>query len=165
MQQECSSDGMPCDPKGCCIDRLKSVIATSAEGRLTPERVKLLRLVCEFSGHFDVDDVSQELGERGSSISKATVYRTLPLLERAGIIRRAGLEQAGQRTQYEHIWGREHHDHLVCLNCGAEMEFSDPAIEVLQDAVAKRHDFILHSHHLDLVGLCSSCAATPEIQP
>lgn len=161
MQQQCTDDCTPCDPKGCCIDRLRTIIAARAEGRLTAERVKLLRLVCDINGHFDSEEVTRQLRQRGLGISKATVYRTLPLLERAGIIRRTGLETAGQRTLYEHIWGREHHDHLICSDCGAMVEFSDPAIEVLQDAVARRHGFVLHSHHLDLVGLCERCAAAP----
>jgi Fur family ferric uptake transcriptional regulator len=141
------------------------MVASQAEGRLTPERVQLLRLVCDLKGHFDSDQVTGQLQKRGLNISKATVYRNLPLLERAGIIRKTGLDKPGQRTRYEHVWGREHHDHLACSTCGAVVEFTDPAIEVLQDAVAKRHGFVLHSHHLDLVGLCSSCADRPGAQP
>jgi Fur family ferric uptake transcriptional regulator len=122
----------------------------------------LLRAVCKIEGHFDAEGVVSQLDHEDVAVSQATVYRTLPLFEQAGIIRRVGLDRPSEKTIYEHVWGRQHHDHLLCSACGAVVEFTDPAIEVLQEAVAKRHGFELHSHHLDLVGLCLDCAAGRE---
>jgi len=159
MQQECEPDCLPCDPKGCCISRLKQEFAERRIGRLTRERISLLRSVCKIEGHFDADQVVSQLDSDAVAVSQATVYRTLPLLEQAGIIRRVGLDRPNEKTVYEHVWGRQHHDHLLCSACGAVVEFTDPAIEVLQEAVARRHGFTLHTHHLDLVGLCSKCSS------
>ena len=86
------------------------------------------------------------------------VNRTLPLLVEAGIVGRACREEeVGGAAVYEHVWGHPHHDHLVCMQCGKTVEFSYPAIEVLQDAVAREHGFELVRHHLELVGLCFDC--------
>lgn len=99
------------------------------------------------------------LHARGRRISLTTVYRNLPLLIEAGIIRRACLseEKKGGGTSYEHIWGQEHHDHLVCAHCGLRVEFSYPAIDVLQEAVARSYGFKLERHHLELIGCCPDC--------
>ncbi len=162
MQQACGSDCSPCDPKGCCISRLRQQFAERRIGRLTRERITLLRSVCKIENHFDADCLLARLDDEGVAVSPSTVYRTLPLLEQAGIIRRVGLDRPSDKTSYEHVWGRQHHDHLICSACGLVVEFTDPAIEVLQEAVAKRHGYALHTHHLDLVGLCAGCSGRQE---
>ena len=96
---------------------------------------------------------------QGYTLSLTTVYRNLALLVQAGIIRRASIQEDASTggVWYEHIWDHEHHDHLVCSHCGMKVEFSYPAIEILQEAVAKEHGFILESHHLELIGMCPDC--------
>lgn len=120
-------------------------------------------MICGYKGHFDTETLEQAARERGAAVSQATIYRTLPLLERAGIIRRASVfgRAANEGVQYEHVWGAVHHDHLVCSRCGMVVEFTYPAIEVLQEAVAAEHGFRLHRHHLELVGLCGQCQEEP----
>ncbi len=147
-----------CSTKGTCFDRLASVLASSG-GRLTKERLSLLRIVCDIDGHFHPYHVLDLLREQGYTMSLTTVYRNLSLLIQAGIIRRTSVndESGIGGTRYEHIWDHEHHDHLVCSRCGRTIEFSYPAIEVLQEAVAKEHGFTLESHHLELTGTCSAC--------
>jgi Fur family ferric uptake transcriptional regulator len=99
------------------------------------------------------------LAEKGYTLSLATVYRTLSLLVQAGIVRKvsAGEDVDIGGSWYEHIWRREHHDHLVCLRCGRVIEFSYPAIEILQEAVARDHGFLLEGHRLELTGTCPDC--------
>lgn len=110
--------------------------------------------------HFRPEDVAENMRSSGHPVSVVTVYRSLPLLVEAGIVRRACLaEETGGGAVYEHVWGHPHHDHLVCLRCGKTVEFSYPAIEVLQDAVAREHGFDLVRHHLELVGVCADCRA------
>ena len=58
---------------------------------------------------------------------------------------------------YEHVFDREHHDHLICLSCGKIIEFSNPEIEILQDNVCNRHDFTPSEHVLKISGLCKNC--------
>jgi Fur family ferric uptake transcriptional regulator len=60
---------------------------------------------------------------------------------------------------YERAWKDEHHDHLICTKCGKVVEFEYPAIDVLQEAVAGEHGFLLTDHHLELMGVCRECQA------
>jgi len=125
--------------------------------RRTGEREAILDVVLGLGEHFTPEDVARKLRGRGSRLSVVTVYRNLPVLCEAGILRRTCLS-AGE-TKYELIWGHEHHDHLICCVCHDVVEFQYEAIEVLQEAVAARHGFALTSHHLELVGICPACQA------
>lgn len=128
-------------------------------GRWTRERVAILQVIREMRGHFLPEEVERRLRKRGHQISLTTIYRNLPLLVEAGIIRRACVseEKRGGGSTYEHIFGKEHHDHLICAHCGLKVEFSYPAIDVLQDAVAQSYGFKLERHHLELIGCCPDC--------
>lgn len=138
---------------------------------MTPERELLLRSVCSMTRHFTHEELMASLRRRGARVSQATVYRALPLLEEAGIIRRASVYTLGGSGApvFEHVHGREHHDHLVCSACGRVVEFHYPGIEALQELVAREHGFRLQRHHLELVGLCAACqpetAAPHEAAP
>lgn len=147
-----------CSPRGTCVDNFKSLLL-SQRGRLTTERIALLKIVCDIKGHFHPYHVLDLLRKQGYSLSLTTVYRNLSLLVQAGIIRRVSVsdDTGVGGAWYEHIWRREHHDHLVCSCCGATVEFSYPAIEILQEAVAKDHGYTLESHHLELTGICPAC--------
>lgn len=125
--------------------------------RRTGEREAILDVVLGLGEHFTPEDVAKKLRGRGSRLSVVTVYRNLPVLCDAGILRRTCLS-AGE-TKYELVWGHEHHDHLICCVCHDVVEFQYEAIEVLQEAVAARHGFALTSHHLELVGICPACQA------
>jgi Fur family ferric uptake transcriptional regulator len=126
-------------------------------GRLTDERRTLLQVVRNKKGHFEAEDIFRELQKKGHKVSLATVYRNFSVMVEAGILRRVALGLERAPMQFECIWGQEHHDHLVCLGCGKKVEFSYPAIDVLQEEVAREHSFTLVGHHLELHGLCSAC--------
>jgi len=154
LKPECET----CSPNGYCVDNLSSIVSSTG-GRLTKERLSLLQIVCDIDGHFHPYHVLDLLKAQGHNLSLTTVYRNLALLVQAGIIRRASIrEDTGTGgVWYEHIWDHEHHDHLICTQCGLRVEFSYPAIEVLQEAVAREHGFTLENHHLELMGTCPDC--------
>ncbi len=159
MQQDClKKDCSHCTQDGYCVDNFLSVLRSHG-GRLTKERIVLLKTACDIKGHFHADHLLKLLREQGYKLSLVTVYRNLALLIEAGVIRRASVHEDTRSggAWYEHVWGREHHDHLVCSCCGVKIEFSYPAIDVLQEAVAKEHGFELERHHLELIGLCPEC--------
>jgi len=116
------------------------------------------------AGHFKLEDLAQHLEETGIRVSQATLYRSLPLLEEAGVIRRAIHLGTAPRDGaiYEHL-DRSHHDHLVCATCGRTVEFEYPAIEVLQEAIAREHGYVLKRHHLELVGICAGCRGADNL--
>jgi Fur family transcriptional regulator, ferric uptake regulator len=123
--------------------------------RLTPARRAIVEAVLQHAGHFAIEELLTDLRARGLAASKATVYRSLPLLTEAGILSPAVL--TGEERTYERAVGREHHDHLICRGCGKVIEFEYEAIEVLQRELAARYGFTLEGHLLQLIGRCAAC--------
>jgi Fur family transcriptional regulator, ferric uptake regulator len=70
------------------------------------------------------------------------------------------VDASAEPRTYEAIFGREHHDHLICRRCGKVVELEYEAIEVLQRAVAARHGFELDEHQLQLIGRCGACRSS-----
>ncbi len=130
--------------------------------RLTQARAAIVEVALARSGHYPIEDLIADLKARGIRGSKATVYRTLPLLAEAGFVRCAVV--AGDAKSYETTYGREHHDHLVCGKCGKVIEFQVEEMEILQREVAGRHGFRLETHHHELVGSCPDCLAAQPAQ-
>ncbi len=147
-----------CANEGECIVIFNKYIKSTA-GRLTQERKILLKTICNTKGHFQPEQIAEIFKKEGLKVSLPTIYRNLSLLLKAGIIRQAevlpGKKSGG--TYYEHVWGRVHHDHLICSQCGRRIEFNYPAIDVLQDEVARQYGFKLEQHHLELMGICPEC--------
>lgn len=125
--------------------------------RLTAARAAIVEAALEREGHFPIEELVADLRSRGIRGSKATVYRTLPLLTGAGIVQHAVI--SGDNHSYETSFGREHHDHLLCRHCGKVVEFEFDAFEILQKEIAARHGFTLEGHLHQLVGLCRDCRA------
>ena len=124
--------------------------------RLTEARAAIVEAALARKGHYPIEDLIADLRQRGIRGSKATVYRTLPLLAEAGILEPAII--AGEVKSYETTFGRHHHDHLRCSRCGRVVEFEFEAFEILQREVAAKYGFRLEGHHHELVGVCPDCA-------
>ena len=125
--------------------------------RLTEARAAIVEAALARSGHYPIEELIADLKRLGIRGSKATVYRTLPLLAEAGIVKPAIV--AGDSKSYETTYGADHHDHLVCSRCGKVVEFEFEQFERLQHEVAGRHGFRLESHHHELLGTCPDCLA------
>lgn len=123
--------------------------------RLTEARAAIVEAALAREGHYPIEDLIADLKARGIRGSKATVYRTLPLLAEAGILQPAII--AADTKSYETTFGREHHNHLLCSECGKVVEFEFEAFEILQRDVASKHGFRLSSHYHELVGTCPDC--------
>lgn len=136
-------------------DRLREYLR-GQKLRFTPERQSLLQAALGYPGHFDAEEMVAHLRRRRSRVSRATIYRTLALFERCGILRKSLLKQG--RGIYETALGRDHHDHIVCAGCGRIDEFYDERVERLQDEVAGHLGFQILDHLHELVGLCRACA-------
>lgn len=106
--------------------------------------------------HLSVDDVLKLVQKRDAEVGRTTVYRTLKLLQQAGLA--SPLEVGGQ-TRFEHEYNRQHHDHFICDACGDIIEFQSPDIERLQDEVAETLGFVIQGHRHQIFGLCRKCAA------
>jgi len=124
--------------------------------KLTPQRVRIFEKAFETHEHFSAEKLYEWLRqEDGPKVSRATVYRTLDMLERGGFIE--SLDVGRGELVYEHVLGHKHHDHLVCTECGRIEEFQDERIERLQEENARKKGFVLKDHVLRLMGLCADC--------
>ncbi len=101
--------------------------------------------------HMSAEDVYRELLAENQEIGLATVYRVLTQFEQAGLLKRSNFESG--KAVFELEQG-QHHDHLVCLQCGRVEEFYDAEIEKRQQAIAKERGFSLQDHALSLYGNC-----------
>lgn len=130
------------------IDELKSTGL-----KATLPRLKILEI---FQGgrqrHMTAEDVFRVLLEERSDIGLATVYRVLTQFEQAGLLNRSNFESG--KAVYELNEG-QHHDHLVCLDCGRVEEFYDAEIEKRQHAVAEIKGFAIADHSLSIYANCT----------
>jgi Fur family ferric uptake transcriptional regulator len=130
--------------------------------KLTQGRTTILESVDACEGHFDADELYDILKRAGAKVSRATVYRTLPLLVKTGVIKET--VRSGDRSRYEHSFGHSHHDHLECISCGKIVEFKVDEIERLQDRLCRRNGFKAVDHQLFIRGYCSACAKKVKAQ-
>ena len=130
------------------IDELKSTGL-----KATLPRLKVLEIFQKGNQrHMSAEDVFRILLQEHSDVGLATVYRVLTQFEQAGILSRSNFE--GGKAIYELNEG-QHHDHLVCLDCGKVEEFFDAQIEDRQNAVAVAKGFMIAEHALSLYAHCT----------
>jgi Fur family ferric uptake transcriptional regulator len=121
--------------------------------KATLPRLKILEIFQQGRHrHMSAEDVYRELLAENQDIGLATVYRVLTQFEQAGLLKRSNFESG--KAVFELDQG-EHHDHLVCLQCGRVEEFYDAEIEKRQRLVAQEHGFSLQDHTLALYAVCA----------
>ena len=124
--------------------------------KLTDQRRIIVKVLSESketygeSDHPDVDELYSRVSKEDSKISIATVYRTVKVLEEAGILVKHDFK-AG-KARYEQI-RESHHDHLIDVKTGEIIEFVDEEIEKLQKKVADKYGYQLVDHKLELYGI------------
>lgn len=118
--------------------------------RMTEQRRVIARVLSVAQDHPDVEELYRRAHAIDPHISIATVYRTVRLFEEAGIIARHDFRDG--RSRYEEAT-ETHHDHLIDMKTGKVIEFVDPEIEALQDAIARRLGYRLIDHRLELYGV------------
>ncbi len=123
--------------------------------RVTPERFVILEAVLNSKGHFDADELYLKIKSSGHKVSRATVYNTLDLLQEFGFISKYRFGE--NHSRFEKTFGRPHHDHLICLECGEIIEFVNDKILQIQTEVCKEKKFRPQSSTLQIFGICSKC--------
>ncbi len=130
------------------VDELKS-----SGLKATLPRIKILEVFQQTARrHMTAEDVYKSLLAEGADIGLATVYRVLMQFEQAGLLTRSNFESG--KSVFELNQG-QHHDHLVCLDCGRVEEFFDPEIEQRQRTIAVTRGFELQEHSLALYARCN----------
>ena len=125
--------------------------------RRTEQRDLILDTFLSTEEHLTSEDLYGLIHKIDPDVGLTTVYRTLKLLTDAGLAREVRFGDG--KTYYEHHYNHEHHDHMICTECGKVIEFFSPEIEALQDQMASNFGFRPTHHSLRLWGLCSECQA------
>lgn len=123
--------------------------------RWTQQRDTLLEVIEDAEGHQDADGLYRLARDRDPPISLSTVYRTLAILKRHGLVDELHLSE--EHHHYE-AKTAERHFHFVCTSCGAVTEFTGAAVDRLSEELRREHGFDVQAIDLDVSGRCARCA-------
>lgn len=125
--------------------KLEEYLASKALNQ-SESRNQLVEMLFEQSEHFTIQELIKRIGHKYPRIGAATVYRNVPVLLDAGVIKETLTDDEGVR--YYEVAGSDHHDHLVCVDCKRIFEFHDDRIERAQDRVSAAMKFapVKHRH-------------------
>jgi Fur family ferric uptake transcriptional regulator len=141
----------------------------------TTQRELILEVFLRTEEHVSSERLYELVRSEDQTVGHTTVYRTLKLLTECGLAREVRFGDG--RAHYEHNYNHEHHDHMICTDCGLIIEFFSPDIEAMQDEMAAKYGFLVTQHSLRLFGLCAECqqktqhaphpasAAQPRVRP
>ncbi len=121
----------------------------------TSQRDDIARVFFASNRHISVEELYREVRKVNPRVGYATVYRTVRLLRESGLAAERHFHDGEAR--FENVEREQHHDHLICERCGRIVEFSNTAIEELQERVARTLDFVISGHKLELYGICGDC--------
>ena len=124
--------------------------------KLTSPRKIILEAVFTTHEHFNVDAMYDLIRQTHSNVSRATIYRTMPLLVEAGLIKQSVRCQA--KDYYEHIYGHSNHLHLICKVCGEIIEADSKEVEKAIEKIALKYNFSATEFDLAARGICSTCS-------
>ena len=121
----------------------------------TSQRDDIARVFFGSNRHISVEELYRDVRKVNPRVGYATVYRTVRLLRECGLAAERHFHDGEAR--FENVEEEHHHDHLICERCGRIVEFSNPEIEELQETVARKLDFVISGHKMELYGICGDC--------
>ena len=124
--------------------------------KTTRQRNTIISTFFRLRGHISVEELLNEVKKANPKIGYATVYRTLHLLVESGLVQERRFGDGLAR--YEGHSEVEHHDHMICLECGKIREFSNPRLLQIQEQLAEENGFKIFRHRLELYGACEDPA-------
>ncbi len=121
--------------------------------RLTGPRRAIIEAVFSTGKHFTADELLKWARRRDKSVSRATVYRTLPLLTASGLVRE--MDFGKDHKFYDPNYAEHpHHNHIICQDCGKIVEFKSQKIEHLENEISLRLGFAVRAHRLQITATC-----------
>ena len=122
--------------------------------RLTPQRMMVLDAIENSEHHISAEEIYAQVITKYPHLNISTVYRTLELLHRLGLVTETDL--GGGRVRY-HPADKGHHHHLVCQECGRVIDLDESVMDNLKKVLKKDYDFTPDIRHLALFGICADC--------
>lgn len=123
------------------------------KNRITPERFEVMDAALDYDGHFGADDLYILMKNSNSSVSRATVYKTLELLVQCDLLSKRHFGE--NLTRYESSFKKQTHDHLICMDCGRIVEFTDKKIKEMPEKISKDLGFEFESYSFNIFARCS----------
>lgn len=124
------------------------------KNRITPERFEVMDYALEHDAHFGADELYIQMKNANSRVSRATVYNTLELLEQCNLLIKRNF--GDNITRYESNFKRQIHDHLICVDCGKIVEFSDQRIKDIPSEISENLGFELDSYSFNIFARCKN---------
>ncbi len=122
---------------------------------MTPQRMMILAAIENSDDHISAEEIYSQVVAKYPNVNISTVYRTLELLKRLGLVTETDL--GGGRVRY-HPAEKGHHHHLVCRQCGATIDLDGSLLAPLKAALLREHQFIADLRHLAILGRCVNCS-------
>lgn len=121
--------------------------------KLTPARRAVIEALARECAHLTAPQVVQAVGQRAPGVGRASVYRTLELLARLGLVQVSSLGRAAST----YVLCDEHHHHVICRRCHQTVEFEDCNLDELGKALSKRLGYHIEGHLVEFYGCCPDC--------
>ena len=123
--------------------------------RLTPQRMMIVSAIEKSDDHISAEEIYAQVVAKYPNVNISTVYRTLELLKRLGLVTETDF--GGGRLRY-HPVGKGHHHHLVCQECGAIIALDESLLSSLKNALLREYKFSADLSHLAIFGRCVNCS-------
>ena len=130
------------------------IFLKQGKNRITPERFEVLDATLEYDGHFGADELFIQLKNLKSKVSRATVYNTLELLAQCDLLSKRNF--GDNLTRYESNFKKLTHDHLICVDCGKIVEFSEPRLGNIPLEISERLGFDFDSYSFNIFARCKN---------
>jgi len=138
------------------VEQARDIAARLASSgyRLTPQRLMILAAIENSDNHISAEEIHAQIVARYPNVNVSTVYRTLELLTRLGLVTETDLGEG--RVRY-HPADKGHHHHLVCRECGAIIDLDESLLTALKGALLREYRFDADLRHLAIIGRCANC--------
>ena len=123
--------------------------------RLTPQRMMILSAIENSDNHISAEEIYAQVVAKYPNVNISTVYRTLELLKRLGLVTETDMGEG--RVRY-HPAEKGHHHHLVCQECGAIIDLDESLLASLKSALLREYKFSADLRHLAILGRCVNCS-------
>lgn len=139
------------------IEKLKEQLKEKGY-KLTPQRRAVLDVIINNEGkHLSTEEIYDMVKEACPEIGLATVYRTLQLLEKMGVVYKMNFDDGCNRYELVHNYEDHQHHHLICLNCGSVQEVEGDLLGALEEKVETLYNFKITNHSVKFFGYCDKC--------